>query len=186
MSNGYGGKGRGMGRGTGRRQGGGSGGGRGMGWGGGRGGGRSQRRSEQMMPTTGYSQPDDLSRATSMQAQDLSDQAKELTDKRNAIAGRIGEIGSTRGSKAVPATELEQDSGQEGKQRKMVAVIDQERCINCGLCVEVCPEQALGMDSRYEVVVDASKCTGCGICVNRCPIEAICLSAPMPRTGSRG
>jgi len=46
--------------------------------------------------------------------------------------------------------------------------------MNCGLCVDICPEQAISMN--YAVAIDSSRCTGCGSCVNECPNEAIALS----------
>ena len=66
----------------------------------------------------------------------------------------------------------------------MTAVLDQERCMNCGLCVDLCPEQAISMSSNYTVVLDSSKCTGCGSCINECPNEAISLAEPARRAAS--
>jgi len=47
----------------------------------------------------------------------------------------------------------------------------EERCIQCGACVEACPEEALtwkdgGLDT------DRSRCNGCGTCVSVCPAGA--------------
>ena len=67
----------------------------------------------------------------------------------------------------------------------MTAAIDQERCMNCGLCVDLCPEQAINMNSNnYTVEIDSSKCTGCGSCVDDCPGEAISLSETARRAAS--
>ena len=57
----------------------------------------------------------------------------------------------------------------------MTAVVDQERCVSCGLCVELCPEQAISMSLNYIVAIDPGTCTGCGSCVDECPNEAISL-----------
>ena len=57
---------------------------------------------------------------------------------------------------------------------KTIAVVDTERCILCGLCVDICPEQAIAMNEIVEIDVD--KCTGCGSCVAECPNSVIALS----------
>jgi len=52
-----------------------------------------------------------------------------------------------------------------------VATIDSEECVDCGLCVAVCPEGAIALDE--ETVIDRQKCLGCGLCVDECPNGAI-------------
>ncbi|BAF58667.1 MAG: 4Fe-4S dicluster domain-containing protein [Pelotomaculum sp.] len=43
-------------------------------------------------------------------------------------------------------------------------------CVQCGLCVDVCPVEALKRNGKTDaVVVDAESCTGCGTCVKVCP-----------------
>ncbi len=69
------------------------------------------------------------------------------------------------------------------------SVIDQEKCIKCGRCVDVCPYHAInklerpcalscGMDAiksdalgRAEI--DYDKCVSCGMCLVNCPFGAI-------------
>ena len=49
-------------------------------------------------------------------------------------------------------------------------------CVQCGLCIDVCPAGALSRDNRTQaVVVDYEKCTGCGNCVHTCPFGAVTL-----------
>jgi ferredoxin len=64
----------------------------------------------------------------------------------------------------------------------MTAAIDQKLCLNCGLCVDICPEQAISMDDT--AAIDSSKCTGCGSCVNECPNDAISLAETPRRAAS--
>jgi len=52
-----------------------------------------------------------------------------------------------------------------------VAVIDEEKCINCGLCKESCRFDAI----NENLEVDPFMCEGCGVCVVVCPNEAIHL-----------
>ncbi len=46
-------------------------------------------------------------------------------------------------------------------------------CIRCGLCLPVCPTEALTLPDRLEV--SQSLCYGCGRCVPTCPTEALQL-----------
>jgi MinD superfamily P-loop ATPase len=51
-----------------------------------------------------------------------------------------------------------------------VAVIDEEKCTQCGLCQELCHFEAIE-DFR----VDPISCEGCGFCSHICPTEAITM-----------
>jgi len=51
-----------------------------------------------------------------------------------------------------------------------VAIIDEEKCTQCGLCQEVCRFDAIN-DFR----VDSIACEGCGFCFHICPDEAIIM-----------
>ena len=46
-----------------------------------------------------------------------------------------------------------------------------ERCIGCGICIEVCPNQAL-IRTPQGIIVDPDRCVHCGQCVDACPSEA--------------
>ncbi len=47
----------------------------------------------------------------------------------------------------------------------------EEKCINCGLCKEVCREGAISIDDG-KVCVDYDKCNYCGRCAKSCPTDA--------------
>ena len=49
------------------------------------------------------------------------------------------------------------------------AVIDQDRCTQCGICIEMCRWNAISDD----FIIDAIECEGCGVCVHFCPKQAI-------------
>jgi len=51
-----------------------------------------------------------------------------------------------------------------------VAVIDKEKCIQCGKCEELCRFNAIA-----ELSVDPVLCEGCGLCAYICPVEAVKL-----------
>ena len=49
-----------------------------------------------------------------------------------------------------------------------VAVIDNDKCIECGLCQDLCR-----FDAVHDFKVDPVSCEGCGFCSHICPVEAI-------------
>jgi glycyl-radical enzyme activating protein len=48
-----------------------------------------------------------------------------------------------------------------------------ERCIACGACFKVCPEDALTRDAAGKAVVDRELCTACGKCAAACDPKAL-------------
>ena len=53
----------------------------------------------------------------------------------------------------------------------MAAKVDEEKCTACASCVEVCPVDAITVESSAKV--DAEACVECGACAEECPVEAI-------------
>jgi electron transport complex protein RnfB len=56
---------------------------------------------------------------------------------------------------------------------KMVAVIDEDRCIGCVLCLKACPVDAILGASKQMHTVIADECTGCKLCIAPCPVDCI-------------
>jgi len=57
----------------------------------------------------------------------------------------------------------------------VAAKVDMELCAGCGICVDVCPANAIEIqDDKARVDVEA--CVECGLCVGECPAVAIQLS----------
>ena len=58
------------------------------------------------------------------------------------------------------------------------------KCANCGACMNICPKDAISMDTSgyfYQYVVNIDKCVDCGVCVKVCP-----LNTPIPHLNLKG
>ncbi|HHV93684.1 MAG TPA: NADH-quinone oxidoreductase subunit NuoF [Firmicutes bacterium] len=51
--------------------------------------------------------------------------------------------------------------------------IEPELCRGCGLCVKVCPENAISGNRREPHAIDTDRCVKCGACQEKCPFDAI-------------
>ncbi|HWH83492.1 MAG TPA: electron transport complex subunit RsxB [Burkholderiaceae bacterium] len=79
-----------------------------------------------------------------------------------------------------PALPLNPANGAEAPRR--VAVIDEDWCIGCVLCLRACPVDCIvGAPKAMHTIVEA-QCTGCELCVPACPVDCIALR---PVTGER-
>jgi electron transport complex protein RnfB len=58
---------------------------------------------------------------------------------------------------------------------KSVAVIDENLCIGCTLCIQACPVDAILGAAKQMHTVIASECTGCELCVAPCPVDCISM-----------
>ena len=54
-----------------------------------------------------------------------------------------------------------------------VAVINEDRCIGCALCINVCPVDAILGAAKYMHTVIKEECTGCELCLEPCPVDCI-------------
>lgn len=74
---------------------------------------------------------------------------------------------------------LDEEHGVE--KPKSVAVIDEQTCIGCTLCIQACPVDAIvGAAKQMHTVVEY-ECTGCELCVAPCPVDCITME-PLPET----
>lgn len=56
---------------------------------------------------------------------------------------------------------------------KTVAVIDENLCIGCTLCIQACPVDAILGAAKHMHTVIEKECTGCELCVEPCPVDCI-------------
>lgn len=88
-------------------------------------------------------------------------------------------LAALTGRAALP---LDETCGIEGP--LTVAIIDEQWCIGCTLCVSACPVDCIiGAHKQMHTVLE-SVCTGCELCLPACPVDCISLEVVTPgRTG---
>jgi heterodisulfide reductase subunit A len=90
--------------------------------------------------------------------------------------------GCAQGPKDIPET-VSQASGAASKacslfsrkelaREPTIAVVDENVCGGCGICISVCPYEALSLENS-RILVSEAVCEGCGACVAACPAGAI-------------
>lgn len=53
-------------------------------------------------------------------------------------------------------------------------LIDEDRCVDCGLCTGVCPTEALTLAPKdFKLNFTRSRCIVCEQCIPTCPVQAI-------------
>lgn len=83
----------------------------------------------------------------------------------------------------VPAKPLNPAHGPV-QLEQTVAVIDEQTCIGCTLCILACPVDAiLGATKQMHTVI-AQECTGCELCVAPCPVDCIRMVPATPPAAS--
>jgi NAD-dependent dihydropyrimidine dehydrogenase PreA subunit len=74
---------------------------------------------------------------------------------------RIGPTGRRRGSVL------------KGKTMAFNPIVDENKCVGCEECVDVCPTEVFEMENEKSVPVNAEECIGCESCVEVCEVDAI-------------
>lgn len=66
-------------------------------------------------------------------------------------------------------------AGPTASPARVVAQIDESRCIGCAHCLAACPVDAIVGAPHYLHTVIEAECTGCELCVAPCPVDCISL-----------
>ena len=89
-----------------------------------------------------------------------------------SLKSKIGNVEITTG--AVLESNGSTSKTKTGAWRSLTPVVDEKKCIGCGICWTYCPEGCVGRkEKKFQVNFDY--CKGCGICANECPVKAITM-----------
>ncbi|MFL9922813.1 electron transport complex subunit RsxB [Herbaspirillum lusitanum] len=77
-----------------------------------------------------------------------------------------------------PVIALNPDHGIERPRTR--ALIDEQACIGCTLCIQACPVDAIVGAAKQMHTVLADACTGCDLCVAPCPVDCISMVEVTP------
>ncbi|MCD4843175.1 MAG: CoB--CoM heterodisulfide reductase iron-sulfur subunit A family protein [Methanosarcinales archaeon] len=91
--------------------------------------------------------------------------------------------GMTQGPKDIPYS-ISQGSACAARATRFLAqgkaltegitiAVDEDICVGCGVCVPMCPFQALKMDDDGKLEIIKALCKGCGTCAVACPSGAL-------------
>ncbi|UQB43013.1 electron transport complex subunit RsxB [Thiomicrospira microaerophila] len=62
----------------------------------------------------------------------------------------------------------------------MVALINEDLCIGCVLCIKACPVDAIIGATKMMHTVIKKECTGCELCIPVCPVDCIDMVTEQP------
>ncbi len=55
--------------------------------------------------------------------------------------------------------------------------LDQNKCVGCGMCLEVCPHNVFILNKGKAQISDLDSCMECGACLKNCAFSAITVSS---------
>ncbi len=84
-----------------------------------------------------------------------------------------GQAGVRRLAQFLGKPEIPLNPAYGSESPPTTAVIDEQRCIGCTLCIQACPVDAIvGSAKRMHTILTAY-CTGCDLCLPPCPVDCI-------------
>lgn len=112
-------------------------------------------------------------------AQAIADGAAEINQCPPGGAEGIQRLAAITGRPVLPLNPV---NGAEGP--RQLAVIDENWCIGCTLCLDACPVDAIMGSNKLMHTVIEPYCTGCELCIPVCPVDCISLeNVTAERTG---
>jgi len=86
-----------------------------------------------------------------------------------------GDVGIAKLARLLEVPVMALDITCGAHQPLTVAVIDEQFCIGCTLCIQACPVDAILGANKFMHTVIATDCTGCDLCVAPCPVDCIAM-----------
>ncbi|MGL4667560.1 MAG: RnfABCDGE type electron transport complex subunit B [Saezia sp.] len=103
-------------------------------------------------------------------AQAIAEQKAEINRCQPGGSEGIQRLAKVTGQKSMP---LAEDVGKEAP--RTLAIIDEQWCIGCTKCIQVCPVDAIMGSSKKMHIILEEHCTGCELCLPACPTDCIQL-----------
>jgi electron transport complex protein RnfB len=88
----------------------------------------------------------------------------------------VGRLAALLGKPVIPI-----NPGNGMERPRPLAVIDENLCIGCTLCMQACPVDAIVGAAKQMHTIIPELCTGCDLCVPPCPVDCIEM---VPVTGN--
>lgn len=88
----------------------------------------------------------------------------------------IQELADIMGVEPLP---LNEEHGEHSDVPE-VALIIEDQCIGCTLCIQACPVDAIIGAAKQMHTVIAKECTGCELCLPPCPVDCIVMVPEKP------
>ncbi|MGZ7048507.1 MAG: 4Fe-4S binding protein [Methanobacterium sp.] len=110
----------------------------------------------------------------------ISDAMKKYNIKFNILRANITPKGGVvlielEGENVDQSIHNMENQGIQVDQVKKVLKRDEEKCVDCGACISLCPVKAICIKEDWSVGIDNELCIGCGFCTGSCPMKAITI-----------